>query len=140
MGLCLVIIKPDAVQAGNVGKIITILEDNGYKIEYMKFGTLTLTQARDLYYEHRGKDFFVRNLKFVTSDPVVTLIVSHPEKNFEETILHLRELVGNTDPKKAKFGTIRQLFGSELPKNAVHVSDSLQSFNREFKILFGDKS
>lgn len=139
MSLCLVIIKPDAVEAGNVGRIISILEDNNYKIGTMKLATLTLKQARELYYEHRGKDFFVRNLKFVTSDSIIALIVSHPKKGFEDTILHLRELVGDTDPKKAKQGTIRQMFGTELPKNAIHVSDSLQSFRREFKILFGGK-
>jgi len=134
-----VIIKPDAVKAGNVGRIISILEDNDYRIGTMKLTTLTLKQARELYYEHRGKDFFVRNLKFVTSDPIIALIVSHPKKGFEDTILHLSELAGNTDPKKAKQGTIRQIFGTELPKNAIHVSDSLQSFRREFKILFGGK-
>jgi len=137
MGLCLVMIKPDAVQAGNVGKIITILEDQKYQIHLCRGMYLTYEQACEFYKEHKGKDFFERNVCFISSGSILVLLVSEINKSLscKETIKRLRDIAGNTDPKKATAWTIRGRYGTELPKNAVHISDSEKSFERECKFF-----
>lgn len=138
MGLCLMMIKPDAMNDGTVGKVIKMVEEKGYIIRKAKTINLTYAQAKELYIEHRGKDFFDRNIDFIVSDTVLVLIFNHPRMTQEKAIKELRNIAGATDLKDASAWTIRKLCGTELPKNAVHVSDSIESFNKEIKILFGE--
>ena len=139
MSQCLVIIKPDAVKAGNVGRIISILEGLAYRISFIHLAQLTHEKACEFYEEHRGKDFFERNASFMSSDPIFVLLVQSldwRESATTQMIKCLRDIAGDTDPKKARAGTIRQLFGTELPKNAIHVSDSIESLEREIDFFF----
>jgi nucleoside-diphosphate kinase len=138
MGQCLMIVKPDAMQAGNVGKILKLVEEMGYVLHKAKTVDLTLEQAKELYAEYVWKDFFDRDVEFVTSDTVLVLIFNHPQMTQEKSIKELRSIAGKTDPTEASPGTIRFKYGTKLPRNAVHVSDSVESFERELKILFGE--
>lgn len=137
MGQCLVIIKPDAIKAGNVGRIISILENRAYRIRWIDKRQWSYDQACIFYEEHKGKDFFERNASFMSSDPILVLLVEPLDihNHGRNVILHLRNIVGDTDPKKAREGTIRQLFGTELPMNAIHVSDSEESLKREMEFF-----
>lgn len=138
MAHCLVIIKPDAVKAGNVGKIISMIEDQKYRIEWIDKRQWSYGQACIFYEEHKGKDFFERNASFMSSDPILVLLVESlgwRDSNTTQMIKHLRDIAGDTDPKKAREGTIRQLFGTELPMNAIHVSDSAESLKRELEFF-----
>ena len=135
MAQCLVIIKPDAVKAGNVGRIISILEDQSFRISYAQLTRLTYEKACEFYAEHKGKDFFERNARFMSSGPILLLLVCDGSIYALQTIKHLRNIAGETDPKKARVGTIRHLFGTELPKNTIHVSDSVKSLAREMNFF-----
>lgn len=139
MARCLVIIKPDAVKAGNVGKIISMIEDQAYRIYWIKRMQWSYDQACIFYEEHEGKDFFERNASFMSSGPIFVLEVHHSldwrDSATTQMIKHLRDIAGDTDPKKANKGTIRQLYGTELPMNAIHVSDSEESLKCEMEFL-----
>ncbi|MEO0232751.1 MAG: nucleoside-diphosphate kinase [candidate division WOR-3 bacterium] len=127
----LLVIKPDAVKKKKIGKIIEILEENGFEIKDIKMKRLKKEEAEKFYMPHKGKDFFNKLIDFITSGEVVGILV---EK--ENAIEKLRELVGETDPKKARCGTIRHMFGENITENAVHAADSLESFKREVSIFF----
>lgn len=127
----LIVIKPDAVKKKKIGKIIEILEENGFEIKGIRMKRLTKSEAEKFYMPHKGKDFFDKLIDFITSGEVVGILV---EK--ENAIEKLRELVGETDPKKARCGTIRYMFGENITENAVHAADSLESFEREISIFF----
>ncbi|MEO0275360.1 MAG: nucleoside-diphosphate kinase [candidate division WOR-3 bacterium] len=127
----LLVIKPDAVKKKKIGKIIEILEENGFEIKDIKMKRLKKEEAEKFYMPHKGKDFFNKLIDFITSGEVVGIVV---EK--ENAIEKLRELVGETDPKKARCGTIRYMFGENITENAVHAADSLESFKREVSIFF----
>lgn len=137
MGQCLVIIKPDAIKAGNVGRIISMIEDQRYRIYWIDKRQWAYDQACIFYEEHKGKDFFERNASFMSSDPILVLLVASlgTYGTTMQMIKRLRDIAGDTDPKKARKGTIRQLFGTELPKNAIHVSDSVESLKRELEFF-----
>ncbi len=127
----LLVIKPDAVKKKKIGKIIEILEENGFEIKGIIMKRLTQEEAEKLYMPHKGKDFFNKLINFIKGGEVVGVIV---EK--ENAIEKLRELVGETDPKKARCGTIRYMFGENITENAVHAADSIESFEREISIFF----
>ncbi|MGB9622004.1 MAG: nucleoside-diphosphate kinase [Brevinematia bacterium] len=127
----LFIIKPDAVAKKKVGKIISIIEESGIEILAMKMTKLTVSEAEEFYKEHKGKDFFQRLIEFMISGPIVVMVLGG------ENIIHrVRDIIGDTDPRKAKEGTIRKLFGEDLPRNAVHASDSIASSQREIGFFF----
>lgn len=127
----LLIIKPDAVRRNLIGKIISMCEENGFKVLNIKMEKLTRKKAESFYKVHKGKDFFENLVNYITSGYVVAILL---EK--EKAIETLRELVGATDPKKAKKGTIRHLFGISITENSVHASDSKESFEYEVKHFF----
>lgn len=124
-------IKPDAVNKGNVGDIIATIEKNGFKIVHMKMHTFTPKEAEVFYAEHKGKPFFADLTNYITSGPVVALAL---EK--ENAITDWRELIGTTDPEQARPGTIRKMFAESKSKNAVHGSDSVEAAERELKLFF----
>jgi len=125
-------LKPDVCKDLNTLKqILKRLVDSGFKIDQIQSRVMFQHQAELFYAEHKGKPFFDDNIKFITSGTCLGLIL---EK--ENAIQDLRKLVGNTDPEKAEEGTIRRDFGSKLPKNAIHASDSEEGVEREINVFF----
>jgi len=113
------IIKPDAVAGAAVGRIVARIEAEGLKILAMKKLHLTKAQAEGFYAVHRGKPFFDSVTDFMSSGPIVALILEG-----EEAIQRWRDLMGVTDSTKAAPGTLRAEFGTDIEKNAVHGSDA----------------
>lgn len=127
----LAIIKPDAVQAKHVGDVIQRYEEEGFKIKQLKLTQLTPEQAQTFYKEHDGKPFYNDLTQYMTSGPVVVLVV---EK--ENAVADSRKLIGSTNPKEAEPTTLRGLFGESKSRNAVHGSDSKESAQREIGFFF----
>ncbi len=127
----LLIIKPDAVERNLIGKIIMMCEENGFVIKNIQMKKLEKEEAESFYAIHKEKEFFNKLVDYVTSGPIVAVLLER-----ENAIEILRDLIGNTDPKKAKPGTIRFLFGLDITRNSVHASDSKESFEYEVKHFF----
>ena len=115
------IIKPDAVKKNVIGKIVTRFEENG----------LYIVAASGFYAEHKGKPFFEDLKKFMTSGPVFIQVLEG-----ENAVQKNRDLMGSTNPKEAKIGTIRADFAKSIDANAVHGSDSKESAKREIEYFF----
>lgn len=126
-----VMIKPDAVERRLIGRIVSRLEDVGLTIERMELARVTREQAESNYAEHAGKPFYAGLIEYVTSGPVVKMVVSG-----EEAVAVVRKLMGATNPKDAAPGTIRGDFGLSLDANIIHGSDSPESAEREIGIFF----
>lgn len=124
-------IKPDAVKKNYVGEILRRVEDVGFTIIDLKMTRLSAAKAGKFYQVHEGKPFFDKLVKFVSSGPVVGVLLTG-----NDAVKKLREIVGATDPKEAKKGTIRHDLATEVTKNAVHASDSAESFKYESKFFF----
>ena len=127
-------IKPVAVERGDIGSIIQIIEDKGFRIAAMKKTVFSTELAQEFYAEHKGKDFFTGLTDFMCSGPVVAMVL---EK--ENAVLDYRKIIGATNPEEAAEGTIRKLFAETLRKNAVHGSDADHSAFREVNIVFNAK-
>lgn len=128
-----VMIKPDSVDRGLVGRIVSRFEDSGLALERMELTTLSRAQAEANYAEHEGKPFYEDLVDYVTSGPVVRMVVSGVG-----AVAICRKLIGATDPAEAAPGTIRGDLGIELSANLVHGSDSVESADREIGIFFDD--
>lgn len=124
-------IKPDGVQRGLVGDVVQRIERKGYKISAMKMLKISKDMAQEHYAEHIGKPFFNDLVEFITSGPVLAMIVEG-----EDVIDGVRTMMGKTDPKASDPGTIRGDFGIHLSRNVVHGSDSPGSSDREISIFF----
>jgi nucleoside-diphosphate kinase len=125
------IIKPDGIQKNIVGKIIDRFETQGLKVAAAKLARLDRAKAEGFYAEHKERPFFGELVSFMTSGPVLLLVLSGPgaiEKN--------RKIMGATDPKKADKGTIRADFATSMGENTVHGSDSPTSAKREIAFFF----
>jgi len=112
-------IKPIAVKNNNIGPILKMINEAGFRIKAMKFTHLTKQQAMQFYDIHAGKYFFEDLTSFMSSGPIVAAIL---EK--ENAVEDFRKLIGATDPAKAEEGTIRKLYAESMSHNAVHGSDS----------------
>jgi nucleoside-diphosphate kinase len=130
----LVLIKPDAVQRGLAGEIISRLEKKGLKIVAMKMLHMDKDLAQRHYAIHKGKAFFDDLVNFITSSPVIAIIFQG--KNAVEII---RQMMGETDPAKAQRGTIRGDFGIDIGHNLVHGSDSLENAVKEIDLFFSEE-
>ncbi len=128
-----VILKPDAVQRGLVGEILGRFESKGLKLVGMKLMTATADMAKQHYQEHAAKPFFAGLVGFITSSPLIALVLEG-----DEAITVARTLIGATDGRKAAPGTIRGDFGCSKSNNLVHGSDSPESAARELAIWFPD--
>ena len=113
------IIKPNAVRTGKTGPILAMMNEGGFEIAAMRMVRITIQQAESFYEIHRGKPFFEGLIEFMTSGPVVVMILRH-----ENAVNEFRKLIGATDPAKAEPGTIRRTFAVSVQMNAVHGSDS----------------
>lgn len=129
----LVLLKPDAVQRRLVGRIISRFEDKGLKIVGMKLMQVTRELAERHYAEHREKPFFSELVSFITSSPIVAMVVEGPG-----AISEVRRLMGKTNPREAAPGTIRGDYGLSITQNLVHGSDSPESAAREIPIFFSE--
>ena len=127
-----VMIKPDAVSRGQVGRILSRFEEVGLTIERMEFGVLTDEQAAANYIEHVGKPFYQGLIDYITSGPVVKMVLSG-----EGAVAVCRKLMGATNPAEAAPGTIRGDFGLTVDANVIHGSDSPASAEREVALFFG---
>ncbi len=126
-----VMIKPDGVQRGLIGEVISRLERKGLKIVAMKMLWIQEETAREHYAEHSEKPFFQALVDYITSGPVVAMVVEG-----KEAVKVVRTLVGATNPVEASPGTIRGDFGMDIGRNVVHASDSLESAEREISLFF----
>ena len=125
------IIKPNAVRTGKTGPILAMINEGGFEIAAMRMVKLTLPQAESFYAVHKGKPFFEGLIEFMTSGPVVVMILRH-----ENAVDQFRKLIGATDPAKAEPGTIRKTFAVSVQMNAVHGSDSVENAIREANFFF----
>ncbi|MBQ7508583.1 MAG: nucleoside-diphosphate kinase [Spirochaetales bacterium] len=126
-------IKPDAVQRGLIGKIISRIEEKGYKIVALKMLQVTPEQAAKHYEEHFGKPFYPNLVKFITSAPIVAMVVEG-----RNVIAGMRQIMGKTNPADADIGTIRGDFSPEMSFNVIHGSDGPESAKREIAIYFNE--
>ena len=126
-------IKPDAVQRGLIGKIISRIEEKGYKIVALKMLQVSPEQAAKHYEEHFGKPFYPNLVKFITSAPIVAMVVEG-----RNVIAGMRQIMGKTNPADADIGTIRGDFSPEMSFNVIHGSDGPESAKREMAIYFNE--
>ena len=132
--LTLAIIKPDAVQAGNAGRILAHLEAVGFKIRSARLVRLSQPQAEAFYAVHRERPFFRSLVTFMTSGPALALALER-----DNAVTHLREVIGATDPAEAKPGTVRKLYAQSKERNAIHASDSVENAAREVAFFFPER-
>ena len=125
------IIKPDAVAAGNTGKILQHLEAQGFRIVALKMVQLTLALAEGFYAVHRERGFFGSLTKFMIEGPIVPMILER-----EDAIVTLRKVMGATDPAKADAGTIRKLYAESIERNCIHGSDAPETARFEIAYFF----
>ncbi|MCB9493277.1 MAG: nucleoside-diphosphate kinase [Epsilonproteobacteria bacterium] len=130
----LAIIKPDAVLSKATGKIIDRVEQEGFDIINLKKTTLSKEQAEKFYIEHKDKPFYKDLVSFMSSGPIIAMILSKTN-----SIEEWRQLMGATDPEEADERTMRKLFGTNKQNNAVHGSDSPEAAAREINFFFEKK-
>ena len=128
------IIKPDAVSRNVIGKIVDRFESNGLRIAAMKKIKLTKEDAAKFYEVHKERPFFNDLCEYMSSGPIVVIVLEG-----ENVVAKNRELMGATDPKEAKPGTIRADFAKSIEANAVHGSDSLDNAKKEIAFFFSKR-
>ena len=126
------IIKPDGVANGHIGHVLSRFEQEGVTIKAMKLVHLTRRQAEGFYAEHAARPFFGELCTFMSSGPVVLLVLEG-----EDMIVKNRTIMGATDPAEAAEGTLRCLYAASKGENTVHGSDSPASAAREIAYYFG---
>jgi len=131
--ITLAIIKPNAVRTGKTGPILAMINEAGFEILAMKMVKLTKQQAENFYEVHRGKNFYEDLVEFMSSGPIVAMILRH-----RDAVNEFRKLIGNTDPAKAEPGTIRKIYGVSVQMNAIHGSDSVENAIREADFFFSE--
>lgn len=127
----LAIIKPDAVQNGYTGEIISMIIKAGFKIKAMKMIKLTESSAKGFYEVHKERPFYDELVEYMTSGPCVPIALER-----ENAVEEYRKLIGATDPNKANEGTVRKLFAKDIQNNAVHGSDSDENAEKEIAHFF----
>ena len=124
-------IKPDAVESGNIGNILQMITDAGFTIKAMKLTQLSNEQAKGFYEVHAERPFYGELVNYMTSGPIVAAIL---EK--DNAVADFRTLIGATDPAEAAEGTIRKTYAESKGRNAVHGSDSDENANIESDFHF----
>ncbi len=133
MDQTLTIIKPDAVAAGNAGRILGLLEEKGFRIRALRMLHLTEAQAREFYAVHKERPFYASLVKFMTSGPCIPAILQKAN-----AVAALRDAIGATDPAEAAPGTVRALYAESKERNAIHASDSPENAQREARFFFAE--
>lgn len=126
-----VMIKPDGIQRRLMGKILQRIEQAGFKIVAMKFLKVSQEMAEKHYEIHKGKPFYEGLIKYITSGPVLAMVVEG-----ENAIERIRQMVGSTDPQKAEPGTIRGDFAQHIGRNIIHASDGKETAEKEINLWF----
>jgi len=146
----LIVIKPDAVKRGLIGRILSRFEDRGIAIKGLKMINVSREDAEKLYKVHKEKPFYNDLINYITSSKVVACVLEADDNNNKgnnsinksnnsiNVINIVRKMIGATNPSEAEPGTIRGDFGLEVSKNIIHASDSEESANREIQIFFKD--
>jgi nucleoside-diphosphate kinase len=129
----LTIIKPDAVSAGKLGAILAHIEKEGFRFAGLKRVRLSVDQARAFYAVHRERPFYEALVKFMTEGPVIVAALERAD-----AVPHLRKTMGATDSRKAERGTIRNLHGTDIERNAIHGSDSPENAAKEVAFFFSE--
>ncbi len=127
----LLLIKPDAVERNLIGKILSIIENEGFEIIDMEMENITREKAEAFYSVHKDRHFFSGLVDYIVSGKTVIVLLQR-----DDAILYLRKIVGRTNPINAVSGTIRNMFGQTLRRNSVHASDSKKSADYESQIFF----
>ncbi len=130
----LVLIKPDGVERGLTGEIVSRFESKGLKIIGMKMMQMTKKKAEDFYSVHKGKPFYNGLVEYITSGPIVAVCLN----GNDDIITVVRTMMGKTNPAEAEKGTIRADYGIDIGKNTVHGSDSQESAEKELSIVFDE--
>lgn len=125
------IVKPDAVQKGNIGNIVAHLERDGFVVRAGRLARLSKAEAEAFYEVHRGRPFYAELVEFMTSGPCFPMALER-----DDAVKAFRTAIGATDPAEAAPGTIRQLFAESKGRNAVHGSDSDENAAREIAFFF----
>jgi nucleoside-diphosphate kinase len=131
METTLAILKPDSVEGGNAGKILALLQQEGFTIRGIKLTRLTESQAKAFYEVHKERPFYGSLVEFMTSGPVMPVALERAD-----AVTHLRQVMGATDVAKAEEGTVRKLFGTSIERNAIHGSDSAENAAIELSFFF----
>ncbi len=129
----LTIVKPDAVAARKVGAILAHLEKEGFRLAGLRRTRLGPEQARAFYAVHRERPFYDALVRFMTEGPVVVAALERAD-----AVATLRKTMGATDSRKAEAGTIRNLYGTDIERNAIHGSDSAENAAKEIAFFFGE--
>ena len=129
----LTIIKPDAVHAGKATAILAHLEREGFRVLAVRKTALTASQARAFYAVHRERPFYDGLVRFMTEGPVWVAALER-----DDAVARLRSVMGATDSKKADVGTVRNLYGTDIERNAIHGSDSPENAAREIGFFFAE--
>ncbi|MBV9682515.1 MAG: nucleoside-diphosphate kinase [Solirubrobacterales bacterium] len=129
----LILIKPDAFARGLTGEIIARFERKGLRLVAMNLMTMTREHAERHYAEHEGKSFYDELVTFITSGPLVAMVLEG-----EQAVVAARQVIGATDPLQATTGSIRGDFAISVGQNMVHGSDSTESASREVALFFPD--
>ncbi len=127
-------IKPDGVKRNLIGRIITKFEEKGYKIIGLKLLLPTIELAEKHYAEHKGKSFYPRLINYITSGPIVAMVVEG-----KNVVAESRRMMGSTKPEEAEAGTIRFEYAINMEYNIIHGSDSPESAEREIAIYFKEE-
>ena len=127
-----IMVKPDGVRRRLIGEVISRVEAKGYAIREMKLFTIDETLAKKHYAEHVERPFFGELVSFITSGPVVAMVVEGPE-----AVAGMRQIMGATNPLEAAPGSIRGDLATVIGENIVHGSDSPESAEREVNLFFG---
>ncbi|HEX2410183.1 MAG TPA: nucleoside-diphosphate kinase [Solirubrobacteraceae bacterium] len=133
MDRTLILVKPDAFARGLTGEIISRFEDKGLKIVALKHMVVTEDLAKEHYAEHEGKPFFGELVEFITSGPIVAMVLEG-----EQAIVAARQVIGATNPLEAASGSIRGDYAIAVGQNMVHGSDAPESGKREVALFFPD--
>ena len=131
METTLTILKPDTVAAGNAGKVLALLEEKGFTLRALRVMHLTKDQAKAFYAVHKERPFYNSLVEFMTEGPVIPAVLER-----EDAVTYLREVMGATDVSQAAPGTVRNLYGTSIERNAIHGSDSPENAVIETAFFF----
>ncbi len=129
-----VMLKPDAISGKLIGRIFTRIENKGLDIVAIKIVRMDENKAGELYSIHQGKSFFNDLIQYVTSGPVIPMILEG-----ENAIETMRKIIGSTDPLKAEMGSIRGDYAKDITQNVIHAADSEGTAEREMQVFFNKK-
>jgi nucleoside-diphosphate kinase len=129
----LTIIKPDAFGAAKAGKIIALLETQGFTVRAARVAHLSRAEAGEFYAVHKGRPFYDSLVEFMTSGPCMPMVLEKAN-----AVAELRTAIGATDPSEAAAGTVRKLYAESKGRNAIHASDSDENAEREARFFFAE--